>query len=327
MQSARSRWPSPHTDLAVEATAAQRGRAGGEIPGVRVQEERYPHYTVTRVEVYSPEGEQALGKQQGTYVTIDCPGLRQRNLELQEAVGRQVSQELQGMLPPLDDSTSVLIVGLGNARATPDALGPRVVERCLATRHLKDYVPADLRGGLRPVAALAPGVLGNTGIETGEIVQGVVEHIRPSAVIAIDALAARNIERIATTVQLADTGIHPGSGLGSRRIGLNRATLGVPVLALGVPTVVHASTIAYDTLELLSGQLRGRSPFFDLLGAFTAEQIRQLVHEVLHPTVGDLVVTPKDVDDLIQDMSRLIAGSLNAILHTSDHARELLRYV
>lgn len=317
---------NPYTDLAIEATAAVRGRRGGEIPGVRVHERDEDGIRVTRVEVFSPEGEQATGKKMGNYVTIEAPDLRERNIERQEQVGQILVQELAGLLN-LPAEAPVLVVGLGNARATPDALGPRVVQRLLVTRHLKEYVPEDLKGGLRPVACIAPGVLGSTGIETGEIIQGIVQLIKPEAVIAIDALAARSVDRIGTTVQIADTGIHPGSGLGARRVGLNQETLGVPTIAIGVPTVVHAATIAHDTIELLAMHMQGRSPFLEFITQFDAAERRRLVEEVLHPRVGELVVTPKEIDDLVDDMARLIAGALNAVLHTSVAARELLKYV
>lgn len=318
----------PYTDLAVEATAALRGRRGTEIPGVRMEERTEGGVRISRVEVFSPEGEQAIGKKQGRYITLDAPELRDRNMDVQEEIGQILVRELTALLNLRDDtSQSVLVVGLGNANATPDALGPRVVRKLLVSRHLKDYVPEELKGGLRPVAAVAPGVLGSTGIETGEIIQGIVEHIHPDIVIAIDALAARSLERIGTSIQLSDTGIHPGSGLGSRRVGLNRETLGVPVYAVGVPTVVHAATIVYDTIEMLGTTLRGKNPFFEALTRYDPQERRELIQQVLDPRVGPLVVTPKEIDELIDDMARLIAGALNAALHTSVASQEFLRYV
>lgn len=315
---------SPYTDLAVEATAALQGDAHTEIPGVEMTEQRLEAATVTWVEVLSPLGEQTVGKMMGNYITIDSPGLRRRNRELQEAVGQILTAEL-GKLLNLGPDDGALVVGLGNWNATPDALGPRVTSKLLVTRHLRDFVPEDVAGGLRPVAALSPGVLGLTGIETAEIIMGVVERTKPSVVICVDALAARNVERIGTTIQIADTGISPGSGLGNNRKALNQQTLGVPVIALGVPTVVHASTIAHDTMEALAGQFAGQKPFFQLFN--TVEERRQMVSQVITPSVGELVVTPKEIDDLIEDMGKVIAGSLNAVLHTSITSQDLLRYL
>jgi spore protease len=314
----------PYSDLAVEATAAVRGDAHTEIPGVRMHEERSDAATVSWVEVFSPEGEQVIGKPIGNYITIDSPGLRRRNRELQEQVGKVLVDQLAKLLN-LGAKESVLVVGLGNWNATPDALGPRVTSKLMVTRHLHDYVPADVAGGLRKVAAISPGVLGITGIETAEIIHGIVEHVKPSVVIAVDALAARSVERIGTTVQLADTGINPGSGIGNQRKGLNKNTLGVPVIAIGVPTVVHASTIAHDTMEALHTQFQGQKAFFQLFNSH--EERREMINQVISPAVGELVVTPKDIDDLIEDMAKVIAGALNAVLHTSVGSQDLLRYL
>jgi len=314
---------SPYTDLALEATAAIRGDAHAEITGVRMVEKKLEAGTVTRVDVLSPIGEHSVGKPMGRYITIDSPGLRRRNRDLQMAVGEILTNELASMFT-LGSNGSALVVGLGNWKATPDALGPRVTEKLLVTRHVKDYVPADVAGGLRSVAALSPGVLGITGIETAEIISGVVQHIRPDVVICIDALAARSIDRIGTTVQVTDTGINPGSGIGNQRKALNQETIGVPVIAIGVPTVVHAATIAHDSMEALAAayQQRGFLPMYQ-----SPEERRKLLQEVLPPAVGDLVVTPKEVDDLIDDMAKVIAGSLNAVLHQSVTAKDLLKYI
>jgi len=239
-------------------------------------------------------------------------------------VGKILTEQLAKLLD-LGPDDSALVVGLGNWNATPDALGPRVTSKLLVTRHLHDYVPADVAGGLRKVAAISPGVLGITGIETAEIILGIVEKIKPGVVICVDALAARSVERIGTTVQIADTGINPGSGIGNQRKGLNRDTLGVPVIAMGVPTVVHAATIAHDTMEALASSLQGKKPFFQLFNS--PQERREMVNQVLNPSVGELVVTPKEIDDLIEDMAKVIAGSLNAVLHTSIQSQDLLKYL
>ncbi len=311
---------SPYTDLALEATAALRGDAHTEISGVRKSEEHHDNITVTWVEVLSPVGEQQVGKPMGNYITLECPELRRRDRTLQERVGQILTEQL-GQLFTLGENATALVVGLGNWNATPDALGPRVTEKLLVTRHVRSYVPADVEGGLRSVAAISPGVLGLTGIETAEVIQGIVERIQPDIVIAIDALAARSVERIGTTIQLADTGINPGSGLGNQRKGLNKETLGVPVIAIGVPTVVHASTIVHDSFETVAGQYQ-MSPLFD-----TPQRRKELINSVLSPSVGQLVVTPKEIDDMIDDMAKVIAGSLNAVLHTSITSQDLMRYI
>jgi len=315
---------NPFTDLALEATAAARGDAHTEIPGVMMREERYENATVSWVEVLDQVGEQMIGKPIGNYVTIDAPELRRRNRDLQEQVGKVLVEQLDKLLD-LKENDTVLVVGLGNWNATPDALGPRVTGKLLVTRHLRDYVPTDVAGGLRAVAAISPGVLGITGIETAEVIHGIVERINPAVVICIDALAARSVERIGTTIQIADTGIQPGGGIGNKRQALNKQTLGVPVIAIGVPTVVHAATIVQDAFEAMAGSFADTKPFFQLFRS--PESRRQLLNEVLSPTVGELVVTPKEIDDLTEDMAKLIAGSLNAVLHTSVTAQDLLRHI
>ncbi len=313
------------TDLALEAHAAARGTGPQEMPGVTVNEERGPDVSVTRMEIFTPQAAQLLGKTMGRYVTIEAPALRRRNRQLQEEVAGVLARELAALmnLNPWDE---VLVVGLGNWNATPDALGPRVVGGLLVSRHLRAHVPPELANRLRGVAALAPGVLGLTGIETGEIVRGVVDRAAPQAVIVVDALAARSIDRIATTIQLADTGINPGSGVGNPRASITRDNLGVPVYAIGVPTVVHAVTIANDTLDLVASQLQAQEPAWQPLAAMDRERKHSLISQVLSPEVGDLVVTPKEIDVLIRDISRAVAGGVNAALHPAIGREEMAIY-
>ena len=328
MDASQGARPLPYTDLALEATAALRGDQGGEIPGVRMEESRQGEVTVSRVEVFSEEGARAIGKAPGHYITLDAPGRRRRRPGGPEGGGPGGGAECGRGVGGLAADAPVLVVGLGNWNATPDALGPRVVNNLLVTRHLKEFVPPELQGSLRPVSAVSPGVLGLTGIETSEIIRGIVDRSQPSLVICIDALAARAVHRIGTSVQLSDTGINPGSGVGNRRAALNREALGVPVLAIGVPTVVHAATIANDTIDALGQTLQGKGRLFlDLLAEFSYQERQALIAEVLSPLVGDLVVTPKEVDDLITDMARVIAGALNAMLHPGVGTRDLLRYL
>jgi spore protease len=302
------------TDLANEAREFIQSRRGGGIPGVEVEESRTKECHVTRVRVTTPEAAEMMGKPPGQYVTIEAPGLLQRSRPIQEEVAQTFVRELDCIMP-LKDDDEVFVAGLGNWQATPDSLGPRVVGQLLITRHLHDYVAPELRGGLRSVAAVAPGVMGLTGIETGEIIWAIAERIKPDTVIAIDALAAKSSERILTTIQLADTGIHPGSGVGNKRLAITKETLGVPVIAVGVPTVVHAATIAYDTIELLVDRFRNRTQFYDIVREMDSEDKRGLISEVLAPSLGDLMVTPKEIDVLILEMSKVMAGALNAALH------------
>jgi len=302
------------TDLANEAREFIQTKRGRDIPGVEVEEAKTQECRVTRVRVTTDAAARTMGKPRGQYVTIEAPGLLKRSRPIQEEVAQTFVRELSALLPLKDDS-QVFVAGLGNWQATPDSLGPRVVSQLLITRHLHDYVPPELQGGLRSVAAVAPGVMGLTGIETGEIIWAITEKIKPDVVIAIDALAAKSTERILTTIQIADTGIHPGSGVGNKRRAITRETLGVPVIAIGVPTVVHASTIAYDTIELLVDKFRDQAKFYDIVREMDAGDKRGLIDEVLTPSLGDLMVTPKEIDVLILEMSKVLAGALNAALH------------
>lgn len=239
------------TDLALEATEVVRSRTGQEIPGAQIEEEESEYAKVTRMSIYSAQAARTIGKMPGHYCTIESPGLRDRDRVLQEEVSQIFAKEVGRFLTRIPPEALVLVVGLGNWNATPDALGPKVVNQLLVTRHLFSMSPPELRQGLRPVSAIAPGVLGLTGVETAEIVFSLVKQIRPAMVIAIDALASRSTDRLCATIQISDSGVHPGSGIGNRRIGITPESLGVPVLAVGVPTVVHAVTIVSDALEII----------------------------------------------------------------------------
>lgn len=299
---------SVRTDLAVEAHEPWKGR---RLPGVRFDEQRLEDdILVSRVHITDERGAEILGKPPGTYVTLESVRLRQHDREHAMAVGKTLSLELERMVERFRPAC-VLVAGLGNWHATPDALGPKVVSRVLVTRHLQGSLPDHLRGRLRSVAAVAPGVLGTTGVETSEIVRGMVERIHPDLVVAIDALAAANVERILTTIQVADTGIHPGSGVGNHRMALTEETLGCPVIAVGVPTVVHATTIAHAAMEALLAQMQHE----EKAERMDEAEREALLERALRPSFGGLMVTPKEIDIQVEDLSRLIAGAINTSLH------------
>ena len=227
------------TDLAVEARELTRQGAGAtELEGVRAREETREGYPVTRVEVLNETGAKALGKPVGTYITLDLAALARREEDAFPRAARALAAELGLLCKDVPPSAPVLVVGLGNRAITPDAIGPGAADHTLVTRHLVERAPEHF-GSFRPVAALAAGVLGTTGVESGELAGAVAEKVRPACVIAVDALASRSLHRVCTTVQLSDTGIVPGSGVGNHRYALDRETLGVPVIAVGVPTVVE----------------------------------------------------------------------------------------
>lgn len=318
------------TDLALEAKEMHSEQNQDSIPGVKVDQYQDDDITVTRVEIMSPLGEERLGKPQGHYITIEAPGIKNRDPEYEEKVSQYLADELR-KITRLGPSSTTLIVGLGNWRITPDALGPKVVERMMVTRHILELMPDQVDERVRSVCAIAPGVLGITGIETGEIIKGIADRIKPDLIIAIDALASRKTDRIGCTIQIADTGISPGSGIGNRRTAINAETLGAPTIAIGVPTVVYAHTIGRDSLEILirefSNQAVPGSPFYKMLKEMDESQLDALVAQVLTQGLGDLVVTPKEVDMLIDDVAGIISDGLNLALHQDISLEEVQRFL
>ncbi len=315
------------TDLAVEAHEVI--SAQGEIPGVRTEKEGDEDITIHRVAVTTEQGAAKMGKPMGNYITLEIPGLRKKNTALQDKVVQVFYKELQRMLN-LNGQKSVMVIGLGNWNVTPDALGPRVVQELFVTRHIFKLKPEILGDGYRSVCAISPGVLGITGIETGEIIRGIAEHVKPDIIIAVDALAAHRMSRLHTTIQVSDTGIVPGSGVGNRRLGINRQTMGVPVYAIGVPTVVDAVTIAGDSMDKMAEAMKTESPqgnvFAGIVRKMKWEEKRNIIKEVLEPFAGDLIVTPKEIDTLIEDISLVIAAGLDAAFHPQIAREEEKRF-
>lgn len=274
------------TDLAMEAHELWREGVGKttRLSGVRAVETRALGCPVTRVDILDARGAEALGKPVGSYRTVELTALRQREGSFERAV-LAVGQQLKELLP---ESGSVLVVGLGNRAMTPDAVGPLAADSVLVTRHL---MRARQFSGFRSVAALRTGVLGATGVESAEAVRGLVAQVRPETVIAVDALAARRFARVCGTVQLSDSGIVPGSGVGNHRAALDRETLGVPVIAIGVPTVVDAATLAADLLEEC--------------GAADVDAER------LRAAANGSMVTPRDIDAQVRELAKIIGYSIN----------------
>ncbi len=285
-----------------------------------METEESKEMTISRVRVKDESGSKAMGKPIGYYVTIEVPRLKEKDPELTEEVSMNMADELERMVEIPVEAT-ILVIGLGNWNVTPDSLGPKVVQKLIVTRHLIEYMPGkfNAKKGIRPVCALAPGVLGLTGIETGDVIRGLVEKVEPDMIIAIDALASRSMQRISTTIQIADTGVYPGSGVGNKRMGITQENMGVPVIAIGVPTVVDAATMANDTLDMLIGQFARQakqgSDFYKLLEDLDKEEKHKLIREIMLPFVGQLIVTPKEIDSLIDNTAKTLAGGLNLALH------------
>ncbi len=322
---------SIRTDLAMEAREMVQEQNKKEIPGVKAETVTPEEdITITRVEVVSPIGEDHIGKPIGNYITLEVPGISDGDKVYEEQVKEHLANEIRRLVR-LNDNSVVLIVGLGNWNVTPDAVGPKVVEKVLVTRHIFEYVPEQVDDRMRQICAVAPGVLGITGIETGEIVKGIVDRVKPDLVIAIDALASRKTDRIGSSIQVADTGINPGSGVGNKRMGLTKETLGVPTLAIGVPTVVYAHTIGRDSLEMLlaefAEQASSDNNFTQLLQGMDEQHLDRLVGEVLTEGLGDLVVTPKEVDVLIDDAAGIIADGINLAIHNGLSLEDVSRYL
>ena len=283
------------TDLAVEAKELWRESASEQtqLSGVEASDKDLHGFQVTTVKILDENGERELGKPKGTYVTIELDSLIRREDEAFERGTSAVNAELRAMLH-LEPGQTVLIVGLGNADITPDAVGPITANHVMVTRHLVEKLPEQF-GTMRPVTVLKTGVLGTTGIESSELIRAVAEKFRPDCIVAVDALASRKLSRVCRTIQLADTGIVPGSGVGNARAEISRATLGIPVVAVGVPTVVDATTLTTDLAEQAG--------------------VTDLRREDLDRFGGSMIVTPKEIDTQVRDISKLLGYGINLALH------------
>ncbi len=299
------------TDLAIEAHEMLMETAG-EISGVSFLERDEEGLHIARVKIETEEAAKAMGKPVGNYVTVEFRDLSIVDGADYETLCHTVARELEALLGLSSDS-KVLVVGLGNRHITPDALGPMVTQKLVVTRHLFTHMPQVVEG-LRSVCALAPGVLGTTGMETMEVVRGVAEKVSPDALIVIDALAARSIDRISTTVQLCDTGLAPGAGVGNNRKSLNRESLGIPVVAVGVPMVVDATTITADSLSLLA-ESEEESDLKERVKDFSPEDRYRMLRSALPESLNNFIVTPKEVDLLLERLSGVVANGINLALH------------
>lgn len=302
------------TDLAVEAHEYYVGDGKNLPDGIEYKTEEYDDVKVTIVNVTNENGQRTINKSIGTYITIEATTLRHLTDYERENVEDIFSQKLRKLLKDkgIGNNDTVLIAGLGNDSITPDALGPQTVEKLDVTRHIMEYMPDAVIDGTRPVCAIAPGVLGNTGIETIEIIKGVVDKIKPGAVIAIDALASRSAARVGTTLQISDTGIQPGAGVGNRRKGITEKTLDIPVIAVGVPTVIDAATIADYAVERVISEMKN-TPFSEYFSQNDDERYK-MIRSAMDET-ANMMVTPKEVDTIIQDVSAVLAEGINKGLH------------
>ncbi len=277
------------TDLALEAQELWQEGAEktAKLSGVKAGKSRREGYPVTRVEILDAGGAKTLGKPVGTYLTLDLTAYWQRKEDYFQRAVRALGAELKAMLP---GDGAALVIGLGNRAMTPDAVGPLTLESVLITRHLRAAMPKQF-GGFRPVSAFSVGVLGTTGVESAEAVRGLVKEVEPDFVIAVDALASRRTGRVCATVQLSDSGIVPGSGVGNHRAALNKDSLGVPVFAVGVPTVVDAATLAADLLE--------------------ESGVTEFDEKRLRSRKQPMTVTPRDIDAQVRELGRVLGYGVN----------------
>ena len=284
-----------------------------EINGIESEkEELNENISVERVKITNEEGQNAIGKPIGNYITMDIKQLRIAQDEDIEKSSEILSNELKKIIDShIDKQGEILVVGLGNIYVTPDALGPKVINEIEVTRHIINYLPQYVEEGTRMVSAISPGVLGTTGIETLEILKGIVDNTHPKLVIVIDALASRSIERISSTIQLSDTGIVPGAGVGNTRVELSEKTLGIPVVAIGIPTVVETAVLVNDCLDLFITKLQEEAKSNEYLNQLKEQDNYETIKEALIPKEYNLIVTPKEIDDLIENMSEVVAKGIN----------------
>ena len=322
---------SVRTDLALEEK--ERFESDNvEIPGVVLEEDydEEKEMRITRVEIGTENGAKAMGKPTGTYLTLETPNLAlpddDTHMEIaselcrhiRELIDKNIDRGGEGKEETEDGDLSVLVVGLGNREVTPDALGPYVADHLAVNRHIvKEYGKYAMgMEQAKMISAIVPGVMGQTGMESSEIVRGIVAETHPDIVIAVDALAARNSRRLNRTVQIADTGIHPGSGVGNHRIGMTKESLGVPVIGIGVPTVVDAATIVNDTMENFIRALESSDALKGVgkeLRSYSAGEKYEFVKELIAPHLNGMFVTPKDVDELIHHISHTISEAINML--------------
>lgn len=312
------------TDLAVEEKE-NCTQGVGEVAGVSLREWRKASSAIklTEVKILDEHGEHAMGKPKGTYITMEARELKYPDEGYHREVSEELARQLKRMVRslkkdhtlPVSGPLHILVVGLGNPSVTPDALGPEVLNNLRVNRNIRDVQGLPPDGGDEAViSGIIPGVMAQTGMETAEIVGGILHETRPDMVIAIDALAARSIRRLGTTIQLTDTGIHPGSGVGNHRHGLTFKSLGIPVLAIGMPTVVGAAAIVHDTISTMVGTLwshmetKGMGDYVEQLNE---DEQYQLISELLEPEFGSLYVTPPDIDQTVKRLSYTISEGIH----------------
>ncbi|MBO5069186.1 MAG: GPR endopeptidase, partial [Roseburia sp.] len=304
------------TDLALE-TQEKMQEDHVELKGVRFLEEKInKNLTISTVAIETENGAKIMGKPKGTYITIEAGNMDEEDEDYHREISEQLAKIICRLIPMKKEEFSILVVGLGNREVTPDALGPRVVDNLFITRHILNEYGQYAFGTqkVNRISSIVPGVMAQTGMESLEIIKGILKETRPDLVVVVDALAARSTKRLNRTIQVTDTGINPGSGVGNHRHGLNEKTLGVPVISIGIPTVVDAATIVNDTMYNLVAAM-SQSEAFSAIGSSLGElndaEKYELIRELLSPNLNAMFVTPKDIDESVKRLSFTISEGLN----------------
>lgn len=305
------------TDMAVERNEIykkQNSLAEG-IDGIENANKIIKDIEISKVKITNENGANALGKPVGNYITLDVKEIKNADEERIEEIAEIMADELRNVIGEhVSDTDDILVVGLGNRYVTPDALGPKVVPEIEVTRHILEYMPKIMPEDTRPVSAISPGVLGITGIETMEILNGIVQNIKPKMLIVIDALATRKLERISSSIQIADIGIVPGAGVNNARKEISINTLGIPVIAIGIPTVVDLATITNDCINIFIENLQQKAMSNSTLNELKEKDNYEEIKEALIPKDYNMIVTPKEIDKLIDNMSEIVARGINKSL-------------
>lgn len=305
------------TDMAIERRDLYRkaNNIENEIDGIESEEEEIEDIKITRVNIINEQGEQALQKPIGSYVTIDVKKINNIAMEKEDKIVEVLANEISKIVDKhIKKTDEIMIVGLGNLYSTPDSLGSRVVNEVEITRHIKIYLPQYIDENERAISAISPGVLGTTGIESAEIIKGIVDKVKPKMILAIDSLCSKNVSRINKSIQISDTGIVPGGGVGNARDELSEKTLGIPVIALGVPTVVEMASITNDCLDLFIEDLQKKAESNEALNKLKDEDNYEKIKEALIPNDYNFIVTPKEIDELIDCMKDILSRGINEAL-------------
>ena len=309
-----------HTDLALEAReSCSEGQES--IPGVNIEESVHgpSGVKVTWVEILDKQGEEAIGKPRGSYITLEAEQMAVHDEGCHREISEALSEYVKKLLDGFGPVKSVLVVGLGNQEVTSDSLGPQVLNNLRMTRHLnieEELQKKEAKGNASfSISGIVPGVMAQTGMETAEIIRGIVEETKPEALLVVDALAARSVSRLGTTIQLSNTGISPGSGVGNHRHSLTEESLGIPVIAIGVPTVVAAAAIVYDTVDALAELLEaaGAGNAAEAVDGMALPERYQMVRELIEPRLGPMYVTPGNIDERIKLLSYIISEGINQV--------------